>query len=721
MAEFRLAATGKQIDAVAWREDAEIFVSKNTLRSLGLTPEGAGADIIALRDAPGLSYKFEPSEQAVILQCTGACFETQNVSLNPLDAKMPVQAGAGAFLNVDVVANKIESREALAGQFELGLFRPGGFGGASWTMGANGGTKAVRLDTTWTWDMPETRSRLRVGDSIMNSAATGVPFRFGGVQLATDFTIDPTFVTFPTPNFRGEAAAPSSLDLYVNGALRMRDDVNAGPFSIQDTPVVAGAGEARVVVTDALGREQSINIPFYAAPTLLRPGLSQYALAAGAEREQFALQSNQYGDGFVAGLYRRGLTDWATAGGQIQATDAFRSIGAELSMASTVLGQFDFAAATSNGDAGNGGFAKAGWTRLADRLSFSIEGQFASEAFRRTGDFGPPPNTLGRATLGFNFTGLGSTAFSATAQREFNGRRVKTLGFSYSAPTIAGASLGFSALLVDDGRQSSTFGLTLVRALGPGTTALAALDHDGGDMTGSLRLQHSPQGVYGLSWRAAMAAGARGRLDAGMTLRETTYEAQLDASRVNSGSGVRAQFATGFVWMDDALMVSGPVRDSFALVDVGAPNVEVFRDRRSAGRTNLRGRILLTDMRPYEMNRVGVNLDDLPMDARIDTDEIGVKPAARSGAIVKFPLKTGSGGEVRVTDVSGAPLKPGAMLVRDSDGARFPVGRDGRIYVDGAHDDDVLALAGGDACEVRFRVAALGSDAPLQCAGGSLR
>ena len=55
----------------------------------------------------------------------------------------------------------------------------------------------VRLDSTWTLDLPERRETLRVGDSISTTGAWGQAARFGGVHFGTNFATQPTLVTTP--------------------------------------------------------------------------------------------------------------------------------------------------------------------------------------------------------------------------------------------------------------------------------------------------------------------------------------------------------------------------------------------------------------------------------------------------------------------------------------------------------------------------------------------
>ena len=110
----------------------------------------------------------------------------------------------------------------------------------------------------------------------------------------------------------GEAALPSTVDLYVDNALRMSREVPSGPFSIQDLPVTTGQGDARLVVRDILGREQVITQPFYATPRLLRQGLHDYSYELGFVRRNFGTDSNNYGRALAVGSHRLGITEQFT-------------------------------------------------------------------------------------------------------------------------------------------------------------------------------------------------------------------------------------------------------------------------------------------------------------------------------------------------------------------------------------------------------------------------
>ncbi len=314
---FLVVVINQQEQGVAFllRSDDRLFAGAQDLRRWRLhlpntTPLNRdGEDFYALDTLAGLSYEFNESSQALTVQAPPNLFDATRLKGTVTNFSAPTPASPGGFLNYDVSANHAQGRTSTSGLLELGGFA--GWGTVQTRLLArdlNGKATAVRLDTTWTRDQPLEVASLRVGDAISGTSSWGGAVRFGGVQWSTNFSTQPGFIAFPLPGVSGEAALPSTVDLYVDSALRMSREVPSGPFSIQDLPVTTGQGDARLVVRDILGREQVITQPFYATPRLLKPGLQEYSYELGFVRRNFGTDSNNYGRPLAVGTHRLGIT-----------------------------------------------------------------------------------------------------------------------------------------------------------------------------------------------------------------------------------------------------------------------------------------------------------------------------------------------------------------------------------------------------------------------------
>lgn len=80
-------------------------------------------------------------------------------------------------------------------------------------------------------------------------------------------------ITYPLPQFKGQAALPSTVDLLINGQKANSSDVQSGPFILNNVPFINGKGEAVIVTTDSVGRQVATSVPFYISNTLLKTGV----------------------------------------------------------------------------------------------------------------------------------------------------------------------------------------------------------------------------------------------------------------------------------------------------------------------------------------------------------------------------------------------------------------------------------------------------------------
>ncbi len=123
------------------------------------------------------------------------------------------------------------------------------------------------------------------------------------MRFARNFGIRPDLVTTPLLTASGSAVVPSAVDVFVNNQRVYSQQVQPGPFTIDQLPAVTGAGDVNIVVRDALGREQVLTQSFYSSPVLLAAGLNQYSFAAGKIRENYALQDSTTVPGPAAPIF----------------------------------------------------------------------------------------------------------------------------------------------------------------------------------------------------------------------------------------------------------------------------------------------------------------------------------------------------------------------------------------------------------------------------------
>src|SRR5690606_2669270 len=195
----------------------------------------------------------------------------------------------------------------------------------------------IRYDTTLTLTNEDDATVWNIGDVITDSLSWSNSVRLGGIRYGRDFSVRPDLVTWPLPQFSGEAAVPTSVDVFINGYRAGNTRLQPGPFTLTNLPYINGAGDAVLVTTDALGRQVSTTLPFYVASEVLQGGVSGAALAVGRRRRKYGIDNFDYGPAAGSGTLRYGLADYLTLEGHGEAAQELALGGAG---AVIKLGQF---------------------------------------------------------------------------------------------------------------------------------------------------------------------------------------------------------------------------------------------------------------------------------------------------------------------------------------------------------------------------------------------
>ncbi len=189
--------------------------------------------------------------------------------------------------------------------------------------------------------------------------------------------------------------------------------------------------------------------------------------------------------------------------------------------------------------------------------------------------------------------------------------------------------------------------------------------------------------------------------------------AGVDTSAGQTTLRLESQGALSFV--DWGLFPSNTIYDSFAIVDTSPmPHVHVLQENRDVGRTGSSGRLLVPDMRSFDLNHITIAATDIPVDVTIHNASREVRPQDRSGVVVRFPIEFSHGALLRLVDEVGLPLPVGCTATLRATGVTVPVGYDGDAYVENlvGHDEVTVELLNGRHCSVVFDYRAVPGEIP---------
>ena len=193
--------------------------------------------------------------------------------------------------------------------------------------------------TSLTFDQVRSRRRWVLGDTIGRSTTLGSSPVVGGFSVSTQQDLDPYYAIYPAPQIRGAVRTPSTADVYVDGRLVSSVRLPPGRFTLNDLPIETGLGNARVIIRDAFGRQQSIDLGFYLSTQLLKRGEQDYSYVAGLERTSSGTKV-EYGRAMGTAVHNIGLADWLTIGFQAEGAKDLAMAGAGFNARLWRLGTF---------------------------------------------------------------------------------------------------------------------------------------------------------------------------------------------------------------------------------------------------------------------------------------------------------------------------------------------------------------------------------------------
>jgi outer membrane usher protein len=722
--EVKLA--GNSTDIIAGFEllpDGRLAAKRRDIAALGLpVPDSGNPEAtVILDEIPRLRYLYDEATQSVDISIIRDASDPNRYVLREKQERAAPQSIAGMFVNYSVYGS-------LAGEIESTRFT-----GASALLDARGfskyGTLAqsqilgmtpdsahhfTRLDTTYAYSSVDHAATINAGDFITGAYAWTGPIRMAGLQLKRDFAMRPDIVTTPLPSFRGSAAVPSTLEVFIDNVRRYSTEVPAGAFEILDIPAYSRNGVARIVLRDAQGRETVAERPLHASPDVLRPGLTDFSLEAGFPRRNQGSRSFDYHPGPAASAsLRRGLSERLTVEAHGETMRGLINAGAGAVVNAGRLGTLSAAAAASLNGGAAGAQLHAGWD-----LSFGnfhvgasvrrVFGPYADLGVASAEDESESPslNSFEHISLGFGVPDWNSHLSASLIHAESHDgteSAILSANFGQQLPYDMNLSAGGYIDLAD----TENFGanLSLHVPLGKTYAAATGLNADRDYAQGSASLTKSRENVPGsLGWRVDYSDGVHRRASASANY-VSSHNDIMAVVHSADGSTSGNVTATGSLAMADGeVFLARRIGEAFAVVDAGHPGVQVLSQNRPVGRTGKNGKILIPDIVPYHKNKIEIETDELPIDAEVLQTETHTVAARNSGSVVKLNVATDVKAAVVVLKLGEGSFVPaGSVITLNGKNEPFIVGYDGQAYLTGLKPENSLVVEHAEGtCTARF-------------------
>ncbi|WP_285111249.1 fimbria/pilus outer membrane usher protein [Leclercia adecarboxylata] len=726
------------------RRQEEYLVASADLRRAGLPAEHVPPGEVNVSRLTDVRAEYDSTGQRLLLSVPREWIGARVTPFSGQMTRSTPHFGKGALLNYDFYTNHTEhsgGQASLWHEFryfdDRGSLSSTGYVRKNLSGGSGQEEGYVRYDTTLTITDEEDATTWTAGDVISDALSWSSSVRMGGISYGRDFSLRPDLVTWPLPEFSGEAAVPTSVDLFVNGYRAGSTRLQPGPFTLTNLPYINGAGDAVLVTTDALGRQVSTTMPFYVTSDLLRQGLSDGAMTLGSLRRNYGIKNFDYGPAAGSGSYRYGLTDWLTLEGHVEGAEELALGGAGTIVKLGRLGVVNSAWTQSKMRGETGG--QVNWGYQYSTNAFSI----ATQHSRRDRGFGnlalydqptvydehdQPIASLSRNTdqysLTFNLGDYGNIGAAWIGVQSFDDKKTELLNLSWSR-NLWGSSSIYLAASRDRQQGDWTVALSLQIPLGERDSAAITLENtpDAGS-TQRLNYNHSMPTDGGFSWNMAWArqSQASNYQQATLGWRNNNIELQ------GGGYGERdmmtwwGEAMGAVVLMDGELFAANKINDAFVVVSTdGQPDVPVSYENQPVGKTNRNGYLLISGVSAYYPASYSINTLNLPADTRLKETERRIALRRNSGYLVDFPMEQERVASVILHDGAGEAIPLGSQVRRQG---RKPVvvGYDGIAWLEDLADVNPLDVITpeGKGCHVTLTLAAnpehkLQTYGPLTC------
>lgn len=653
--------------------DGKIYASARVMRQLGLRAPGNPHYPVALEDITGLQVDYNIPQQILSLTAPLDTLDLAPVQVNAPDARSAsATASHGVLLNYDLYGQQGDT-DGLNSFSELRAFNALGVLSTSqltqYSSQQYSDNAISRLDTLWRSVFPDSMLALTLGDTITGSLAWSRPTRIGGIQVGTDFGLKPYMPTTPLPAFLGSATLPSSVELFVNGARAYKGQVPSGRFEINTTPNISGAGNAQLVMTDALGRTAVQNFSFYSDQQLLRDGLTAWSAEFGVVRKDYGYASFDYASQpAISATWRHGFSNTLTAGTHGEASGDLVNGGVS---SDWIPGQNSGVISTSLAASRDHGSRKGylyglGYRWSAERLNFSTNtfataGNYRDVATR----YGLRPPTLTSSVVaGYGLDSLGNISVNYLQSRYPGQGSIRYVGANWykaindSVYLNAGINQN-----MDDKRDRNLF-LTLT--VTPSANIIASL---GAQRTASrdgvqFNASQTPQDDGGWGWNVAasqLGSQQNGQGEVGYLGRH---------GKVYAGGSSITGSKYGYVGANGSLVAMGgglfaarQITNGFAVISTtGIPDVPVKLQNNLIGQSDSHGLLLVTSLNSYQNNLISIDPMSLPANMRIDRINANAVPADRAGALIEFAITPVRAAQIKLVDPQGQAIAQGSTV-----------------------------------------------------------
>lgn len=578
----------------------------------------------------------------------------------------------------------------------------------------------LRQSTQLVHDVESKMLRVTAGDLNFQTAGFQVGRGLGGISIVSEKTIAGKSIFGSGVDRQFFLKRQSTVEIKINGSVTKRVMLSSGAHNLKELPLIPGANQIELRITDDLGQIELIKIPILYDLHLLGGGIHEYGYATGFTSSNLDTSGKTYSEdkGVFSGFHRYGAKNYWTPGVNFQ-IDPSGAMGGIENRFLTTIGYWSIDIAQSGQKELNDSFGSSSAIRLRHEglqynnnkiasfnmnsgvemrgYNFLAPGELkATNPGRWNWDIGVQKQGIANISVGINFR----------MNSNWNENNIgKNLGIDLKkrwGDWQAGAIYNISKQNTTDHQLL----LTLNWYDLPGQS-IVLTSHE--SSTKTTRLEWSRNLDKKLNSFRANGALQRAPTNslAELNLAQTREKLEFNFQQ-RSATGTRKNvgvhqsslhFGTAFAWTDKGVGMTRPIADSFAMIGEapGANNldgIEIGINKSADGaQANIKDGdpAILPELQSYTDMPINIDMRNLPVGYSLGPEFVVVRPTYHSGVSVvldtaKSVMVTGT-----LKNMKGEPLKLHTGIVRvpgRSDRAIITFFTDelGRYFIEGIQD-----------------------------------
>ncbi len=637
--------------------DGDFWMPAKDLERLKVAPlpqalrQSAGERFYSLRALGARELLFDEATLTLALNFDAASLAGTRIDLAPRPAAAPSTTANSSLILSYRLAARAGTGTATTASLEHDLnVRVAGIllRQAGRIDSAAFGRKYLRQATQLLRDDFRTATRTVVGDVVSSAGNFGTAITGAGIVYRKLYDLRPDVVTQPLATLRASTTLPALVEVSVDGSTIHRANVGPGPITVDNLLLYGGARNVRVTITDAAGRREVIEQPFFFTDAVLAPGLHDFSYFAGKRSDLDATGQWRYREPAWQAWHRYGATDAVTVSAGGEGSSAFANAGAGIALridrvgvvAGDVLASHDRATGTSaRGMSGR-------YTYVSPRGALVIGRRWFDPGYRSFLTSPLLPFLRRQDQVAFS-TRLGRASVGAEWSRTEDALEKRTTATVRLSTTIAGRTTlsgELQSILVNGKRDWVAYAFLrteLDRQRWAGATVRAGPDARGIDLETGKQLQSGE----GLGYRLGLSGSQLGGETTGTAIGSANWNLRPFSLEFSGASALRGNSQHGELAIAGALAavegswgLTRQVNDSFVLARLGIPQagVEILLNNQVQGKTDANGELLIPQVGAFGRQDVTLNERQLGMEYTYRETVQRVVPAYRSGTVVEF-------------------------------------------------------------------------------------